>query len=315
VDDLVVDDELAAAVVDDEGTDWAAAVAEGALNLAEETVVVDDGQTLLDVAGLGHADEETVITDVKDAVLLEDGAEHALHVDRGLGVGVEAGLFLELLGEEIDTEVAVLAGLGRQADADDLAWAALQDDEVTHANEVAGDSDGVEARHIAAGLDEADLITTSVTGASGTGDFFDGFLATVVNDFTPWMVVVVMVAVGERVEQAIGSTFYTTAEAVVVTFVVVIAHITLWLVELDALFLDYLGGRSTTLVFDVVGVARATTVVSLGLVDLVADFSVVNLTTIVLDVDFSVLVRSAGSLVSAGRLANVMVGRHTTEYW
>lgn len=295
VDDLVVDDELAATVVDDEGTDGAVAVVERALDLAKEAVVVDDRQALLDVAGLGHADEQAVVADVEDAVLLEDGAEHALHVDGRLRVGVEAGLLLQLLGEEVDAQVAVLAGVGGEADADDLAGAALQDDEVADADEVAGDGDGVEARHVAAGFDVADLIAACVTGAGGAGDFFDDFLAAVVDYFSSDGAVVVgvtvrVVGVGERVEDLVGGAFNTTAEAVVVALVVVVAHITLGLVELDALFLNYLGGRSATLVFDVVGAAGAATVVSLGLVDLVADLLVVDLTAIELDVNLGVLV-------------------------
>jgi hypothetical protein len=44
--------------------------------------------------------------------LLEDWAEHVLDDNRWGRVGDEAGLFMELLGEEVNTKVTVLASLG-----------------------------------------------------------------------------------------------------------------------------------------------------------------------------------------------------------
>ena len=55
----------------------------------------------------------------------------------------EAGLLIELLGEEIHTQVAVLAGLSRGRDANDLAWTTLQDHDIADADEVAGNGDSV----------------------------------------------------------------------------------------------------------------------------------------------------------------------------
>jgi hypothetical protein len=49
---------------------------------------------------------------------------------------------VQLLGEEVNTEVTVLAGLGRGGDADDLARTALEDQQVTNADVVAWDGDG-----------------------------------------------------------------------------------------------------------------------------------------------------------------------------
>ena len=60
MDDLVVDDELTTAIVDDQSTDAATAVGEGTLDLAEQATVVNDGEALLDVTRLGHTDEETI---------------------------------------------------------------------------------------------------------------------------------------------------------------------------------------------------------------------------------------------------------------
>lgn len=48
-----------------------------------------------------------------------------------------------MLGEEVDTEVSVLASGRGGGNADDLARAALQDQEVAEADVVAGDGDGV----------------------------------------------------------------------------------------------------------------------------------------------------------------------------
>lgn len=143
VGNLVVDGEVLALVVDDEDTDGAGATAESLLELVEEVALVDDLETLLDLTGLGHGDELAVITDVNETVLLEDGAEERVENDRGRGVRDDARLLMELLGEEVHTEVTVLAGLRRGGDADNLARALLEDDEITNADVVAGDGEGV----------------------------------------------------------------------------------------------------------------------------------------------------------------------------
>lgn len=119
---------------------------------------------MLDITALGHADDAAVITEVQDAVLLVDGSEHGLHDDRWLWVADEAGLFLKLLGEEVDTEVSVLASLSGGADADDLARATLEDQQVTDSDEVAwnGDSVGVGTT---TGLDVADRLRSTALRA------------------------------------------------------------------------------------------------------------------------------------------------------
>lgn len=166
MDDLVVDDELTATVVDDKGADGTAAVGEGLGDALVEVTLGDNLEALLDITGLGHGNETVVITDVQDAVGLEDGAEHGLHHNGGGGVGDEAGLLLELAGEEVDTEVAVLAGLGGDRDADDLAGATLQDQDVANADEVARDGDVLAGgRTTVAGLNNADV-------GGGRGDLF-----------------------------------------------------------------------------------------------------------------------------------------------
>lgn len=142
MDDLHVDGHLAAVVADDQDADGATARLERLLEAGPEAALVNDGQVLLDIAGLGHGDDGALLH-VEDAVLLEDGAEHGLDNDAGGGVGDKRRLLVELLGEEVDTEVTVLARGSRGRDADDLAGAALEDQDVTEADVVARDRDGV----------------------------------------------------------------------------------------------------------------------------------------------------------------------------
>ena len=151
MDDLVVDSHLETIVVDDEDADRATSVVEGLAKTGSKTALVKDGETLLDVASLSHGNNATILTDVKNAVLLEDRTKHVLDNDRGSRVGNEAGLLMELLGEEVNTEVTVLASLRGGGDADDLARAALEDQEIANADVVAGDGDGVSGSHLACG--------------------------------------------------------------------------------------------------------------------------------------------------------------------
>ena len=151
VNDLVVNSHLKTVVVDDKDTDGAAAVVESLGKTLGKTALVKDGETLLNVASLGHGNNAAVLTDVENTVLLEDRAEHVLNNDRRGRVGDEAGLLVELLGEQVNTEVAVLAGLGGGGDANDLARASLEDQEIANADVVAWDGDGVSGSHLACG--------------------------------------------------------------------------------------------------------------------------------------------------------------------
>jgi hypothetical protein len=149
VDDLVVDSHLLTFVRDNKDTDATAAIVERLCEAVEEAALVEDGEALLDITSLGHGDNTAILADVKNAVLLEDRAEHVLDNDGWGRVGDERGLFMELLGEEVNTEVTVLASLGGGSDADDLARAALQDQEIADADVVARDGDGVGRSHCA----------------------------------------------------------------------------------------------------------------------------------------------------------------------
>jgi hypothetical protein len=149
VDNLVVDSHLHTIVIDDKDANATSAVVEGLGKAGDETALVKDRKTLLDITRLGHGDNTAVLTDVENTVLLEDRTKHVLDNDGRGRVGDEAGLLMELLGEQVNTEVAVLASLGGGGDADDLARAALEDQEIANADVVAGDGDSLGGSHLA----------------------------------------------------------------------------------------------------------------------------------------------------------------------
>ena len=125
MDDLVIDGKLATFITDDKNSDATTSIVEVLGETGEEAALVQNGKALLNITCLGHGDDATVITDVQDTVLLENRTEHVLDNDRGRRVGNKRGLFIQLLGEEVNTKIAVLASLGRGGDADDLARTAL----------------------------------------------------------------------------------------------------------------------------------------------------------------------------------------------
>lgn len=210
VDDLVVDHKLTTTIIDDQSTNATAALGEGVADLTEHAALGNDRETLADVAGLGHSDDGGIVVEVKNAVGLVDRAKHGLDNDRRTGVRDEARLLLQLAVEQVNAQVAVLTGLGRHRDTDHLARTALEDQDVTNADEVAGDRDGV-GLGAAPGLDNADVLPDAITDARGTTLIGDDDLVTV-------MVV-------ERVGDALGRTLNPTAEGVVVAFVVVVTHL------------------------------------------------------------------------------------------
>jgi hypothetical protein len=229
--------------------------------------------------------------------LTEDRPQHALHIHARLRISVERRLLLKFLGEEIDAQEAVLARVVGQADLDDLARPALEDDQVADADEVAGDGDCVEARHLAGGWvgwagRVADLLAVTVADTTRARDFDVDFFAAlvdydVVTVVTVVVVMVVVVAVREGVQDLVGGAFYSAAEAVVVAFVVVVAHVTVVVLVGGG----SAGDGTSALVLDVVGRAGAAAVFVLELVDLVAGFLVVDfLAAVDFDVDFGVFV-------------------------
>jgi len=266
VNDLVVDSHLEAIVVDDKDADTATAVVEGLGETADEATLVKDGKALLDITALGHGDDATILADIENTVLLEDRTKHVLDNDRGGWVGDEAGLLMKLLGEQVNTEVTVLTSLRGGGDADDLARAALKDQEIANADVVAGDGDGGRGSHLACGcwsrwgrlrgrgvrsvLDADDTLNWS-TGLDGAGRrsgrnssgvlfLYDDVLTTVfeLGSLVGVLVRVVLVAVrvdgvSDTFSDLVSGFVETLTKRVVLTFVVVISHITL----------ELLGGR------------------------------------------------------------------------
>lgn len=200
VDDLVVNGELFALIVDDKDSDAATTIVEGLGETVEEAALVEDWETLLDIASLGHGDDLAVIANVQNTVLLEDRTEHVLDDNIGRWGGDKGRLLVELLGEEINTEVAVLAGLSRSGDADDLARTTLENQEIANADVVAGDGDGV------------GWASTAGTGRAawrGHGEFafFNNDIFFAAGLFVVLVVVLVFVVVSsvDWVEDAVGS--------------------------------------------------------------------------------------------------------------
>lgn len=220
MDNLVVNSELAALVADDKNTNAATTIVEGVNQTVEQAALVEDRETLLDIASLGHGNNAAVVTDVEDAVLLEDRTDHVLDNDRRAWVADEGRLFMELLGEEVNTKVAVLASLGGGGDADDLAWASLEDEQVTNADVVAWDGDGVGGTHWT-GVARRRVLAFA-WGAHGDFAVFDNDVLFTLNYTT--VVMTTLVAL-EGVKDAVGSTVEAVTEAVVVAVFVVISHV------------------------------------------------------------------------------------------
>jgi len=142
VDDLVVNSQLLSVVSKDQNPDGTRALAERLPKLVEKVALVNDLQSLLDLTRLGHGDELAVVTDVDEPVLLEDRSQKGVEDNGWRWVGHNTWLLMELLGEEVNTEVPVLTSLSRGGDADDLARSVLEDDQVTNADMVARDGEG-----------------------------------------------------------------------------------------------------------------------------------------------------------------------------
>lgn len=83
MDDLVVNGELTVIITDDKNSDAATSIVERLGKAVKKAALVKDREALLDITSLGHGNDTTVVTDVQDTVLLEDGAEHVLDNNRG----------------------------------------------------------------------------------------------------------------------------------------------------------------------------------------------------------------------------------------
>jgi hypothetical protein len=104
--------------------------------------LVDNLETLLDLAGLGHGDELAIVANVDEAILLKDRAEQGVENHWGRGMRDNARFLVKLLGEKVNTKVSVLTGLGTGGDTDDLAGTVLEDHEIANADVVTRDGEG-----------------------------------------------------------------------------------------------------------------------------------------------------------------------------
>jgi len=217
VHDSVVDGKLTTFVAKNKNSDAATTLVESIGETLQQVALVNDRKSLLDVTTLGHGNNMAIIANVKDTVLLEYRSVHLLNHNRRRRVGDEGRLLLQLLGEEIDTKVAVLTSLRGGGDADDLTGATLKVQQVTNANVVAGDGDG----------------TARTGAASGTTRSRHGYGLTFFNDFFGRRGVVVLVVLlvvtrsVDGVEDVISSAVKSVTERVILAFVVVISHVKL----------------------------------------------------------------------------------------
>src|SRR5215469_18335405 len=123
---------------------------------------------------------------------------------------------MELLREEVNTEITMLACLGRGGDTDDLARATLKNEEVANADVVAGDGDGV--WHHGASVVADRFGVARATGWNADFAFPD-------NDFFAVDFVAVVTAAVDGVDDAVSSSLQTAAEGVVLSVVVVVSHV------------------------------------------------------------------------------------------
>jgi hypothetical protein len=203
VDDLHVDSELTAVVIDDQDTDGATARLEGVLETRPEVGLLNDGQGLLDITSLRHGNNGTVLH-VEDTVLLEDRTLHGLDNNAGGGVADAGALLMQLLGEQVNTKVAVLTSGSGGADADDLARTTLKHEDVAKADVVAGDSDSV-GHESGGSLIAAGGAAGGAIGADGLAD--------------------VDMLVAFRVKDPVSHLVQAFAERVIVAILVVVTHL------------------------------------------------------------------------------------------
>ena len=257
MDHLVINSQLAPTIIDDQDTNATSAIGKGLIESRPQSTLVNNRKTLLDLPRLCHSNNSTIITDIKNAVLLENRAEHILHDDRRLGIRHEAGLLMKLLSEEVHPQIAVLTRLRRRRDTNDLARATLKDQEIADADVVARDGDGIGSNST---VDETNALTHPFADAGWATVFLaidDDFFTVGVVMWVEWM------------HDAVGGALEAATEGVVMTFVVVVTHVFFRRIDgcfcFDLYFLTRTG--ADTLVFDVVGGLETLTIVSFGRVD------------------------------------------------
>jgi hypothetical protein len=141
VDLLEVNDELLVTIADDEDTNGTRAASESLVDLLVEVTLGNDGDASLDLADVGLDVERSILTGLDDLVLLEGWGQHGVEDHGWRWVADNADFLNQAVGEKVNTEVSVLASGSGGCDADDLAWALLEDDQVTDTDVVARDGE------------------------------------------------------------------------------------------------------------------------------------------------------------------------------
>ena len=119
---------------------------------------------------------------------------------------------MELLREEVYSEIAVLASLSRCGDTNDLAGTALKHQKVTNTDVVTRDGDGL--RSPSPSLDITNILRHSFTDAGRTT-----LALLFLNDY-----LLTLVLGCERMENAVGCFLEAVTERVIVSLVVVVSH-------------------------------------------------------------------------------------------
>jgi len=197
--ELVIDGQFLSMIRDDQNTDRSASLAKGFPELIVEVALINNFETLLDLTRLGHGNELAIITDVNEAVLLEDGSEERVENNGWRWMRDNTRLLMELFGEEVDTKVSVLTSLGRCGDANDLAWAVLKDHEITNANVMAWDGESI----VACLVDRGDM-----RGSGGGLELLCGLVGLDVGVGVVIIVVVLLGHFGSSEKFAVGRDFF-----------------------------------------------------------------------------------------------------------
>jgi len=180
MDDLVVNSQLLSVVRNNQDPNGTGALSESLAQLIPEIALVNNLQSLLDLTRLGHGNKLSVITNVNEPVLLEDWAQEGVENNGWRWVRDNTWLFVELLGEEVNTEVSVLAGLSGSGDTDNLAWTVLENNQVTNADVVARDGEGRSLRSVNGGDVSSRLrLLVSLHSVGGAGGLSIGVLVVV----------------------------------------------------------------------------------------------------------------------------------------
>lgn len=109
---LVIHCELSALIGNNQYTNRARSTTKGLLQTRPEMSLINNLESLLDFPSLRHCNELAVLSDINEPVLFENRAKKGVKDNGRRGMGNHTWLLVELLGEQINTKVTVLASLG-----------------------------------------------------------------------------------------------------------------------------------------------------------------------------------------------------------